>query len=319
MISLTIITGWLGAGKTTLLNRILEESRGLRIVVVQNEFGQVGIDADIMSAGAAGVYELSDGCICCGVNDDFMEVIEQLATADAPPDAIIVETTGLADPAATLLSLIANPYADDLFRIDGVVTVADATYRYDDEAAAREAIAQIALADTIILSKLDPMQDVDRDRMMATIRSLNPTAPLIPSSFAHVDVGGLLDIGGFDPQRLRLDLPLDGAAPSGERHHGIAAHTLRSAQPIDRSRLDGWLATLVESEGERLYRIKGIVDIIGEENPIVVQGVRSLYTWRYRSIGADEKRGSRIVVMGEGIDDERLRSGWEEIAGSISA
>ena len=319
MISLTIITGWLGAGKTTLLNRILVESRALRIVVVQNEFGAIGIDADIMSDGAAGVYELSDGCICCGVNDDFLEVIEAVATADDPPDAIIVETTGLADPAATLLSLIANPYVDDLFRIDGVVTVADATYRLDEAGASREAIAQIALADTIILNKLDLLKDDDRDRMMSAIRALNPTASLIPSSFANVDVSALLDIGGFDPQRLRVGELDDAEGPADHAHHGIAAHTFRSDSSVDRKRLDAWLDRLIDENGERLYRFKGIIHVDGEENPIVVQGVRSLYTWRYRSRGADEERGSRMVVIGEGIDDERLRRAWEEIAGDGSA
>ena len=310
MLPLTIITGWLGSGKTTLLNRILTEEHGLRIAVVQNEFGEIGVDGDLVIGADFGLYELSNGCLCCAVNDDFLAVLEDLANMEDPPDHVLIETSGVADPSATVLSILRHPDHGDTFQVDGVVTLVDAPHIRSQLSDAPEVEAQIAFADLLLLNKIDLLGGADPASVERELRAINPEADILHSVNADVDVYGLLDLGGFDLSRITVRGYGEDAPHSHHGADGIVSCSLRIGQPLDFERVERWVADVLREQGEQLYRMKGILRVAGSERALVLQGVRAMYNWRY---GDDWKAGeeSRIVFIGKGLDESLLREGLQ--------
>lgn len=309
MLPVTIITGWLGSGKTTLLNRILSGDHGLRIAVIQNEFGEIGIDGELVVGAEFGLYELSNGCLCCAVNDDFLAALEEIAGMDEPPDHLLIETTGIADPSAVVLSILRHPDHGDSFHLDGVLTLVDGAHISDQINDAEEVAAQIAFADRVILNKIDllsPEAVPEAERLVAAV---NPQAEILPAAHAEIDVWSLLDVGGFDLSRFHLPPLLHHHAQ--EHHRGILSHSFRIAGRLQFDSFERWLGEFLREKGEDLYRMKGIVAVAGEERSMVLQGVRSLYNWRYGQVRQTEKPESRLVFIGRGLDRGEIEEGLQ--------
>jgi G3E family GTPase len=324
-IPITIITGYLGAGKTTLLNNILGTDHGRRIAVLLNEFGEIGIDGEIVVnlEEEQEVYTLSNGCICCTVREDLIEAVEGLLARRDRFDRIVIETTGLAEPGPAVMALLNHPEIEESFRVDGVVTVADARHLPEQMERGSEAGAQIAYADRILLNKIDLVSADQIIELEERIRRINPIAPIERTTSSATDIDRLLDIGGFDVERIDRDVR-SAATSSGRphdtdhhehlHHEGIGSVSIRMEGSIDREKFDAWIDALLEREHRKIYRIKGILDVADTPRRLVVQGVHALHTWQFGSSWeADAARGNRIVFIGRELEGMKLREGLEGV------
>ena len=317
-VPVTVLTGFLGAGKTSLLNRLLRGEPGRRHAVIVNEFGELGIDGDLIVGAEEEVYELNNGCVCCKLRGDLVRVIGGLLRRPGRFDGIFIETTGLADPAPIVQTFQFDDFLRQHAQLDSVICVADARHLVGQLASEPEATAQLAQADLVLLNKADL---VDAPTLLAAQRAvaeLNPTAECLQSIRGDVELERLLDRGAFDIARLQLPGPWIDAAPSAPparpqvvaRHsEDVASVSLRFAAPLDRSRFTPWLQRLIAERGAGLLRAKGIVAFAGESRRFVFQAVHMTVDdgldrpWR-----DGESRESRLVFIGRGLDAEELRS-----------
>jgi G3E family GTPase len=322
-VPVTILTGSLGAGKTTLLNTLLTAGHGYRIAAIINEFGEIGIDGDlVVNVEGDEVYTLSNGCICCTVREDLLEVVEGLLYGGGAFDHILIETTGIAEPGPVVMGLLNHPEITESFTLDGVITVIDARHLPLELASGTEAESQIAWADRILLNKIDLVAEGELEMVEDMIRSINPVAPITRTLQAVSDVDDLLDIGGFSAgsniseTAKRLE-----AATESVHHHttrngnGITAVALRMDGAVDGGRLDAWLPPLLEARHRDIYRMKGILRIAGVPAPLVVQGVHGLYTSQFGPLREGIAEGNRLVFIGRSLDRAELESG---LTGCIS-
>ena len=333
-IPVTVLTGFLGAGKTTLLNRILSEDHRRRYAVVVNEFGEIGIDGDLIVGADEELFEMNNGCVCCTVRGDLIRTVQGLLkrpVGAARFDGIIVETTGLADPGPVAQTFFVDPVLQAGTRLDSVTTVVDARHLPLRLADTREAAEQVAFADQIVLNKTDLVDAAALEEVERRLRRLNPLATIHRAQRAQVPLAAILDRGGFDLDRiLALEpefLHAHGHDPHhvhdehcGHDHHehahdhvaeaGIASVSLALDQPVDGPAFVGWLRDLVAREGPRILRLKGIVDVQGDACRWVVQGVHMLLEGEpQRPWDAHETRSTRLVFIGRDLDGEALRQG----------
>jgi G3E family GTPase len=282
-IPVTILTGFLGAGKTTLLKRLLREDHGQRIAVIENEFGEVGIDDILLAdtAGARPIVEMNNGCICCTVRDDLIRILDDLATRRASGEItferVVIETTGLADPAPVAQTFFADERVADAYRLDGLVTLVDAVHAHrqlDTHEAARE---QVGFADRLVLSKSDLVDVAAADNLRHRLRAMNPQAPILTAAFGDIAVDAVLDINGFELDAI-LALEPDFLNPEGHHHHhdDIGSFVYRSEQAFDQERFEQTIEQLIAEYGDDLLRYKGVMYIAGEPLRSVLQGVHSL-------------------------------------------
>jgi G3E family GTPase len=343
----TVLTGYLGAGKTTLLNRILSEDHGKRYAVIVNEFGEIGIDNDLIVGADEEVFEMNNGCVCCTVRGDLIRVLQGLmkrrSAAGRGFDAIIVETTGLADPGPVAQTFFVDEDVKAGARLDSVTTVVDALHVEARLADSREAREQIAFADQIVLNKTDLVSQEDLARIEARIRRMNPLAPIHRSCRADVALGAVLGRGGFDLERI-LELepeflnPPHGEAGHvhdehcGHDHHHDHDHdhdhehdhvhdddirgiSLRSERPLSADRVTRWLNHLLATQGPDILRAKGILAVAGEERRLVFQAVHMILEGDFqRPWREGETRESRMVFIGRDLDEAKLREGFEGCA-----
>ena len=346
----TVLTGYLGAGKTTLLNRILSEDHGKRYAVIVNEFGEIGIDNDLIVGSDEEVYEMNNGCVCCTVRGDLIRVLTGLMKRQGSGkgfDAIVIETTGLADPAPVAQTFFMDDDVKAKTKLDSVTTVVDARHvllRLEDSKEARE---QIAFADQIVLNKTDIVTEAELRSVEAVLRRLNPLAPIHRAVRSNVPLETVLGRGGFDLDRI-LELepqflnPAHGEAghvhdedcehdhDHGHDHdhdheghdHGhahvlddIKGVSLRLDSPMDGDKVSRWLNETLQSQGPDILRAKGILDVKGEERRLVFQAVHMLLEgdWQ-RPWRDDEARYSRMVFIGRNLDEAALRRGFEACA-----
>jgi G3E family GTPase len=335
----TVLTGYLGAGKTTLLNRILTEDHGKRYAVIVNEFGEIGIDNDLIVGADEEVFEMNNGCVCCTVRGDLIRVLQGLAKRKGGFDAIVIETTGLADPGPVAQTFFVDEDVKARTVLDSVTTVVDAKHvlaRLDDSREARE---QIAFADQIVLNKTDLVSEDELARVEARIRRLNPLAPIHRAERSNVPLSAILGRGGFDLDRI-LDLepeflnPPHGEAghvhdEDCEHDHDHAGHdhydhqhdddikgvALTFDAPLNADAVSRWLSELLAAQGPDILRAKGILSISREDRRLVFQAVHMILEgdlqrpWR-----ADETRTSRMVFIGRNLDEAKLRAGFEACA-----
>ena len=341
-IPVTVLTGYLGAGKTTLLNRILSEDHGHRFAVIVNEFGEIGIDNDLVVGADEEVFEMNNGCICCTVRGDLIRIIEGLMKRRGKFDAIIVETTGLADPAPVAQTFFVDQDVQDQARLDAVVTVADAKWLSDRLRDAPEAKNQIAFADVIILNKQDLVSEQELREVEARIRGINPYAKLHKTTKCQVPLDAVLGRNAFDLDRILEIEPQFLAVDDHDHHdhdhhghdhhhghhhghdhhhhgHGLKAYhdeemqsvSFRIDGEVDPARFMPWINLIAQREGPNILRSKGILAFKGEDKRFVFQGVHMILDgdlqreWR-----ADEKRESKIVFIGRNLKEEELRSGF---------
>ncbi len=330
-IPVTVLTGFLGAGKTTLLNRLLHDAKGRRYAVIVNEYGELGIDGSLVVGAEEEVYELNNGCVCCKLRGDLIRVASALVRRPGGFDGILIETTGLADPAP----IVQTFYFDDLLRqhtqLDSVICVADARYLSDQLRDAPEAAAQLAQADLVLLNKADLADATTLADAERAAQQINPTAEMCVAVHGNVALSSLLDRGAFDMARLRVSTPwLGQAGPrayapvEAGRHSRGAGRQLSSValsfkQPFERSRFLPWLQRLVTERGADLLRAKGIVAFEGESRRFVFQAVHmTVDSGLDRPWAEGEARESRLVFIGHGWDGAELNAELAHCAADVS-
>ena len=326
-IPVTVLTGYLGAGKTTLLNRILSEPHGKKYAVIVNEFGEIGIDNELVVNADEEVFEMNNGCICCTVRGDLVRIIDGLMRRKGKFDAIIVETTGLADPAPVAQTFFMDENVGAKTKLDAVVTVADAKWLKDRLKDAPEAKNQIAFADVILLNKTDLVTPAELAEVEARIRGINPYARIHRTERSKIDIAEVLDRNAFDLDRI-LDIePQFLAADDHDHghdhhhHHGGLKHyhdedmqsiSIKTDKPIDPNKFFPWVQNLVATDGKDILRSKGILNFKDDPERYVFQGVHMILDGDHqRKWKADETRDSRIVFIGRQLPEEKIRQGFE--------
>ncbi|KQP58363.1 CobW family GTP-binding protein [Methylobacterium sp. Leaf112] len=315
-IPVTVLTGYLGAGKTTLLNRILTENHGKRYAVIVNEFGEIGIDNDLVIGADEEVFEMNNGCVCCTVRGDLIRIMDGLVKRRGKFDAIIVETTGLADPAPVAQTFFIDEDVGGAARLDAVVTVADAKWLSDRLKDAPEAKNQIAFADVILLNKADLVEPADLDRVEGLIRSINPYAKVHRTSRCDVPLDQVLDRNAFDLSRI-LDIEPDFLEEGHHHHHDDEMQSVSAKidGPVDPEKFMPWISTLTQVQGPDILRCKGIVAFPEEPQRFVFQGVHQILDGDLQGPWKDgEARVSRVVFIGRKLDPEAIRAGFLDCA-----
>ena len=326
-IPVTVLTGYLGAGKTTLLNRILTEPHGQKFAVIVNEFGEIGIDNDLIVGADEEIFEMNNGCICCTVRGDLIRIIEGLMKRKGKFDAIIVETTGLADPAPVAQTFFVDQDVQAAARLDAVVTVADAKFLAARLKDAPEARNQIAFADVIILNKADLVTEGELREVEARIRSINPYAKLHKTTRCAVPLDAVLGRNAFDLDRI-LEIEPDflhaedhdhDHADGHHHHHGMKhfhdedmeSVSMKIDGDVEPEKFMAWINYFIQKEGATILRSKGILAFKNEPMRYVFQGVHMIMDGdTQRAWKKDEKRESKIVFIGRKLDKEEIRKGF---------
>jgi G3E family GTPase len=310
-IPVTVLTGYLGAGKTTLLNRILSEPHGKKYAVIVNEFGEIGIDNDLVVGADEEVFEMNNGCICCTVRGDLIRILDGLMKRKGKFDAIIVETTGLADPAPVAQTFFMDQDVSDTARLDAVVTVADAKWLSDRLKDAPEAKNQIAFADVIILNKTDLVSQAELDAVEARIRAINPYARIHRTQNCAVPIEEVLGRNAFDLERI-IELEPDFLEEGHHHHHDEDMQSVSfRTQEVDPEKFMPWISELTQREGPNILRCKGIVAFPNEPRRFVFQGVHMILDGDLQQAWKPgEKRESRVVFIGRDLDEKAIREGF---------
>src|SRR5512143_3245995 len=335
-IPVTVLTGYLGAGKTTLLNRILSEPHGKKFAVIVNEFGEIGIDNELVVNADEEVFEMNNGCICCTVRGDLVRIIDGLMRRKGKFDAIIVETTGLADPAPVAQTFFMDEAVGTKTKLDAVVTVADAKWLADRLKDAPEAKNQIAFADVILINKTDLVAPDELRELEARIRGLNPYARLHRTERAQIDINEVLGRNAFDLDRI---LEIEPSFLEADEHHHDHHHdhghdhdhhhhhgnglkhyhdeemqsvSLKTDKPLNPDKFFPWVQDLVATEGKDILRCKGILSFKDDPERFVFQGVHMILDGDHQRAWKDgEKRESRAVFIGRKLPGEKIRQGFE--------
>jgi G3E family GTPase len=312
-IPVTVLTGYLGAGKTTLLNRILSENHGKRFAVVVNEFGEIGIDNDLIVNADEEVFEMNNGCICCTVRGDLIRIIGGLMKRKGRFDGIIVETTGLADPAPVAQTFFVDEDVKRATKLDAIVTVVDAKHlpaRLKDSGEAQE---QIAFADIIVLNKMDLVTEDEAAEVERLIKAINPYAEIRRSTKSDVPLDAVIGRDAFNLARI---LEKEPDFLSGEDHHEhdseVNSVSFEVSRPIDAEKFNAWISQLLQSKGQDLLRTKGILHYAGDTRRFAFQAVHMIADGDYIGEAKEgDPRRSKIVFIGRDLNRPQLRRGFE--------
>lgn len=308
----TVITGFLGSGKTTLVNRILHENHGKKIAVIVNEFGEISIDGQlVVRDDQAELVEFNNGCLCCTVRGDLIETLERLQERAGELEGILIETTGLADPAPVASTFFVAEEVKSRIRLDAFVTMVDAVNLEMNLNQSPEAVEQVAFSDIVLVNKIDLASPEQVRAAEATVRKLNPLARIHFTENAEIDLSHVIGIGAFDlVQKLDVDPEFLG---DHEHEHdpAVGSFILEETRPIDLNRFSLWLNEMAQARGEDLYRTKGIFNAQGFRERVVFQSVRMLTTMRMeRPWSDDEQRMSQFVVIGRNLNRAEFADGF---------
>ena len=310
-IPVTVLTGYLGAGKTTLLNRLLADLVGKSYAVIVNEFGDIGIDGDLIETGEEELIELSSGCICCVVRGDLIRTMRNLLTEKPGLDGIIIETTGLANPSPVIQTMVIDQVIGAQCRLDSVVCVVDAVNIAEQLKHGQDAADQIAFSDHLVLNKIDdanrPVEEIE-----VLLRQNNPFAPITRTNRSDVAASEILDRRGFELERIEAQLE-----PVPDHHHhdhidatGISSLSLSSGTPMDADRLEEWLQDMLARFGTDILRTKGIIAVAGDDRKLALQAVNMMLEGDFVGAWGSEDRVSRLVFIGRNLERDRLETGF---------
>ncbi len=306
-IPVTVLTGYLGAGKTTLLNRILTHEHGKKIAVIVNEFGEVGIDNQLVIDADEEIFEMNNGCICCTVRGDLIRIVANLMKRRDKFDHLVIETTGLADPAPVIQSFFVDEDMREKLNLDAVVTVVDAKHIWQHWDA-EEAQEQIAFADVILLNKTDLVTPEQLDELETRIRGMNAITKIYRTRNSELEIDVLLGVQAFDLDRaLEID-PEFLSEDAHEHDETVYSIALVEQGELDGNKLNQWLSNLLQTKGQDIFRMKGILNIFGEDARFVFQGVHMLFDGKADRLWKEgEKRKNELVFIGRNLDETQLR------------
>jgi G3E family GTPase len=317
LIPVTILTGFLGSGKTTLLNHILKADHGQRIAVIENEFGEAGIDNELLVQDRGEqIVEMNNGCICCTVRGDLVRILGELAAKRQAGtlafDRVVIETTGLADPAPVAQTFFVDEDIGMHYLLDAIVTLVDAVHAPQQMREHHEAQEQVGFADRIVLTKTDLVSMTALLTLKARLMRMNPRAPLLEARFGQIDLHEVLDLRGFNLNAI-LEIEPDFLTDVDHEHDDdVASFVFRETRPLDLDRVEEFLGAMVQAYGPQLMRYKGILNAAGQPRRIIFQGVHMLMgadvgtPWR-----EDELRESRMVFIGRDLPKDLLLEGLQ--------
>ena len=320
-IPVTILSGFLGAGKTTLLRYLLKAEHGLKIAVIENEFSDAGIDTQLLGDEPVQVMTLANGCVCCTIHTDLTKalylLLERLDSGEIAFDRLVIECTGLADPAPVAQTFFIDEELRERYLLDGIITLVDAAHA-DVHLSQTIAQAQIGFADRLLVSKRDLVDDAAFDALCERLTRINRRAPIRVVEHGKIDLAELLDVRGFN---LNADLggglslrPVQAAA-SVDR---ISSLVLRTDKPLDIDSLSAFMNDLLEDHGKQLLRYKGVLNIAGEDRRLVFQGVLKLYGFDWDTEWAEgEARESVMVFIADDLPEAKIRQGFAQLTSTL--
>ena len=314
-IPVTIITGFLGAGKTTFLNHLIEQHPDTKFAIIENEFGDINIDQELVIGADEGIFEMSNGCICCTLNEELIDTLAKLIHSGKPFDHLVIETTGMAEPDGVAAAFVSSEEIQAYFQLNATVCMVDAAHFADTLEDREEALKQLTFADLVVLNKKSAVQASYLEELRQQIQGLNPFAQILETDYGKVN-DTILALQAYRPKRtedsiIALDDHSHHDHSHSHHHHhhlgDVKAHSFTFTEPFDFLKFMQWSKVLLMFQRKNIYRIKGIINFAMHDQKMIFQSVQAASSFQKGSLWEeDQPRVSRLVIIGKGLQRDRL-------------